>query len=183
MGVTSDIWKFEHTLHFMLCFTEVFSTKDQQNFLCFKQNQLIQYTQIQEQFKLINFTWIETAENYKLLRKFSINSIQLNANFISSSKETILLTYDKIFIFSMLHLYGKISVCWQTWKETYIVIKSLELRYLFNRYFVIITTPLVDTSLTFPMYRFHNLHLFHQALQISFQYDLPHIYLAVRSDI
>ena len=25
-----DIWKFEHTLHFMLCFTEVFSTKDQQ---------------------------------------------------------------------------------------------------------------------------------------------------------
>ena len=26
---TGYIWKFEHTLHFMLCFTEVFSTKDQ----------------------------------------------------------------------------------------------------------------------------------------------------------
>ena len=25
-----DIWKFEQTLHFMLCFTEIFSTKDQQ---------------------------------------------------------------------------------------------------------------------------------------------------------
>ena len=28
-----DIWKFEHTLHFMLCFTEVFSMKDQQDTL------------------------------------------------------------------------------------------------------------------------------------------------------
>ena len=35
-----DIWKFEHTLHFRSCFTEVFSMKDQKE-ICLQNNEYI----------------------------------------------------------------------------------------------------------------------------------------------
>ena len=41
----------------------------------------------------------------------------------------------------------------------------------------------MDKSLTFQLYRSHDLLLLHPNLQKSFQYDLPYRYLAIASDV
>ena len=58
----------------------------------------------------------------------------------------------------------------------------LELNICFKQSFVILTIPLGD-SLTFQLYRLHDLPLLHLTVQRSFQYDLHHKNLAVRSDV
>ena len=53
---------------------------------------------------------VETVENRKLLKKLDRELPQLSTNFTTLSTETIILTYDKNFILTMLQLRGKISV-------------------------------------------------------------------------
>ena len=55
-----------------------------------------------EQYELLNLMRIETAKNRKLLTKLDRDSVQLNASFTVISRETIILTYDKNFILTML---------------------------------------------------------------------------------
>ena len=70
----------------------------------------MQQEQIKQQYELLNLTRIVTAENRKLLMKLDKELLHLNASFAVLSRETIMLTFDKNFILTMLHLRGKIAV-------------------------------------------------------------------------
>ena len=75
-----------------------------------KENYLMQWDQIKEQYKLLNLTSVENDENRKFLKKLDRKLLQLNASFITLSRETIMLTYDKDFILTMLQLRVKVVV-------------------------------------------------------------------------
>ena len=51
-----------------------------------------------------------------------------------------------------------------------------------NILFIMLTVPLQDKSLTFDVYRIHNLPLLYPELLKSFQYDIYNSYLAIRKD-
>ena len=76
-----------------------------------KENWLIQQEQVRKHYKLINLTRVETAVNCKLLRKLDQELIQLNINFPSLSRETIMLAYDKILFSLCYNCEGKFHCC------------------------------------------------------------------------
>ena len=64
----------------------------------------MQQGQIGNQYELMNLTRIEITENKKLLRKLDGDLLQLNTTFTVISRATIMLTYDKNFIWTILQL-------------------------------------------------------------------------------
>ena len=87
--------------------------KSKANVHTLNENQLIQQAQIQEQWELIILTRVEAVENHKPLRALSGDLAKLNTSFFYLSTETILLTYEKNFILSLLQLQGK-NICAQS---------------------------------------------------------------------
>ena len=81
-----------------------------QNIHLLKENQLMQPEQTREQYESMNLTRVETTKDRKLLKKLDRKSLQLNASFTVLSRETIMVTYDKNFILTMLQLRSKNAV-------------------------------------------------------------------------
>ena len=78
--------------------------KIKQNIQLLQENQLVQPEQIRKQYELLNSTRIETAKNRKLFRKLGREILQLNASFTVVSRWTIMMSYDKHSILTMLQL-------------------------------------------------------------------------------
>ena len=70
----------------------------------------MQQEQIKEQLKLINLTRVEMVKNWKMLRQSDCMLLQSNASFTALFREMIMLTYDKNFTLTMLHLKEKIAI-------------------------------------------------------------------------
>ena len=84
--------------------------KIKQNIHFLQDNHLIQQEQITEQYDLLYLTRKETTENRKLLIKLGRDLLQLDASFTVTSREIIMLVYDKNFIFNYVNTLRKIAV-------------------------------------------------------------------------